>query len=180
MFYKHWEKIALALTALFWAGCDDSGSSAVCLYGPDPNYSSEAITFESSSSEEVKSSSSIAEESSSSIRELLSSSSIAVVYGPMAVNCYNDTAVNDSGKVFDIIKCEDGKKYLHEPGLYDELPETQKELPEGVNINMPMPSNSYAGNCEISGDICYERAPDDSVMGGCRPIVNCPKKKDNE
>ena len=42
MFYKHWKKIALALTALFWAGCEDSASSAVCLYGPDPNYSSPA------------------------------------------------------------------------------------------------------------------------------------------
>lgn len=58
MFYKHWKKIALSLTALFWAGCEDSASEAVCLYGPDPNYSNEAITPESSSSEEVKSSSS--------------------------------------------------------------------------------------------------------------------------
>ena len=74
MFYKHWKKIALTLTALFWAGCDDSSSSAdVVLYGcpddvcaPAPESSSEASTPSSSSSEEVKSSSSIAEESSSS------------------------------------------------------------------------------------------------------------------
>ena len=81
MFYKHWKKIALSLTALFWASCDDSASSAVCLYGPDPNYSnpienpvssssvSESSSSEaknSSSSKEVKSSSSIAEEPSSS------------------------------------------------------------------------------------------------------------------
>ena len=58
MFYKHLKKIALTLTAFFWAGCEDSASEAVCLYGPDPNYSNEAITPESSSSEEVKSSSS--------------------------------------------------------------------------------------------------------------------------
>mgnify|MGYP003556966733 CR=1 FL=1 len=33
MFYKHWKKFALALTALFWAGCDDSASSSeVVLY----------------------------------------------------------------------------------------------------------------------------------------------------
>ena len=50
MFYKHWKKIALSLTAFFWAGCDDTGSSAVCLYGPDPNYSSPEEQ-ESSSSE---------------------------------------------------------------------------------------------------------------------------------
>jgi len=37
MFYKHWKKIALALTGFFWAGCDDSASSSeVVLYGcPD-------------------------------------------------------------------------------------------------------------------------------------------------
>ena len=80
MFYKHWKKIALSLTALFWASCDDSASSAVCLYGPDPNYSSPAENPVSSSSDEFfgaplygdipvfeSSSSSIAEESSSSL-----------------------------------------------------------------------------------------------------------------
>jgi hypothetical protein len=66
MFYKHWKKIALALTALFWAGCDDSGSSAVCLYGPDPNYSSATENPVSSSSETTKTSSSSVEKSSSS------------------------------------------------------------------------------------------------------------------
>lgn len=66
MLYKHWKKIALALTALFWAGCDDSASSAVCLYGPDPNYSSPAENPVSSSSESTEESSSSIEESSSS------------------------------------------------------------------------------------------------------------------
>lgn len=91
MFYKHWKKIALTLTALFWAGCDDSASSSeVVLYGcpddicaPAPESSSDSNTPESSSSkevtssssEEVKSSSSIAEESSSSEQEKSSSSS---------------------------------------------------------------------------------------------------------
>lgn len=66
MLYKHWKKFALALTALFWAGCEDSASSAVCLYGPDPNYSSPAENPVSSSSETTKTSSSSVEESSSS------------------------------------------------------------------------------------------------------------------
>lgn len=71
MLYKHWKKIALALTALFWAGCEDSASSAVCLYGPDPNYSSPAENPVSSSSEAAKpeSSSSVEESSSSSVFE---------------------------------------------------------------------------------------------------------------
>ena len=58
MFYSHWKKIALTLTALFWAGCEDSASSAVCLYGPDPNYSSATENPVSSSSETTKTSSS--------------------------------------------------------------------------------------------------------------------------
>lgn len=37
MFRKHWTKFILALTSFFWAGCEDSSSEAVCLYGPDPN-----------------------------------------------------------------------------------------------------------------------------------------------
>ena len=84
MFYKHWKKIALSLTALFWASCDDSASSAVCLYGPDPNYSSPIenpvssssvdLVQGSSSSEKVNSSSSEAKNSSSS-KEVKSSSS---------------------------------------------------------------------------------------------------------
>ena len=76
MFYKHWKKIALSLTALFWASCDDSASSAVCLYGPDPNYSSPA--------ENPVSSSSIVEESSSS-SELF----MAPLYGDIPV--FGDT-----------------------------------------------------------------------------------------
>ena len=28
MFYKHWKKIALALTAFFWGGCNDNSSSS--------------------------------------------------------------------------------------------------------------------------------------------------------
>jgi hypothetical protein len=28
MFYKHWKKIALALTAFFWSGCNDNSTSS--------------------------------------------------------------------------------------------------------------------------------------------------------
>ncbi|SIN93889.1 hypothetical protein [Fibrobacter sp. UWB11] len=28
MFYKHWKKIALALTAFFWGGCNDNSTSS--------------------------------------------------------------------------------------------------------------------------------------------------------
>ncbi len=86
MFYSHWKKIALTLTALFWAGCEDSASSAVCLYGPDPNYSSPAENPVSSSSEATEKSSSSIEDSSSSSVDW-SSSSFSAVYAPPTVFC---------------------------------------------------------------------------------------------
>lgn len=70
MFYKHWKKIALTLTALFWASCSETHEEAV-LYGcpPDGCYdepeSSDSNNDESSSSEKTISSSSETASSSS-------------------------------------------------------------------------------------------------------------------
>ena len=79
MFYKHWKKIALTLTALFWAGCDDSASSSeVVLYGcpddicaPAPKSSSDANDTQSSSSETTASLSSEAAKPESSSSEFV-------------------------------------------------------------------------------------------------------------
>ena len=79
MFYDHWKKIALSLTAFFWASCDNSPNEAP-MYGAPPcdsNHcmeapeSSEANGTQSSSSETTASSSSEAAkpESSSSVFE---------------------------------------------------------------------------------------------------------------
>ena len=79
MFYKHWKKIALTLTAFFWASCDNSPNEAP-MYGAPPcdsNHcmeapeSSDANGTQSSSSETTASSSSEAAkpESSSSVFE---------------------------------------------------------------------------------------------------------------
>lgn len=70
MLYKHWKKIALTLTALFWASCSETHEEAV-LYGcpPDGCYdepeSSDSNNDESSSSEKTISSSSETASSSS-------------------------------------------------------------------------------------------------------------------
>ena len=70
MFYKHWKKIALTLTALFWASCSETTEEGV-LYGCPPNgcydepESSESNNDESSSSEKTISSSSETASSSS-------------------------------------------------------------------------------------------------------------------
>lgn len=79
MFYDHWKKIALSLTAFFWASCDNSPNEAP-MYGAPPcdsNHcmeapeSSDANGTQSSSSETTASSSSEAAkpESSSSVFE---------------------------------------------------------------------------------------------------------------
>ena len=64
MLYKHWKKIALALTGLFWTSCDDSSlTDSPDLYGCPPDachdepISSEVNDPESSSSVEASSSS---------------------------------------------------------------------------------------------------------------------------
>jgi len=152
--------------------------------------SSEIAKPESSSKIEDSSSSEVVA-SSSSIKELLSSSSIeessssfenpVPTYGGMAVYCYNDTAVNDSGKVFDIVECDDGQKYLRFQNLYMDLPETQKELPEGVNPVPPTPASGYAQNCTREPDICIDAFTIDEngnekPVGGCYPSIECPEK----
>ena len=97
MLYKHWKKIALALTGLFWASCGDSVSEGVTLYGCPPEYCNDEP--ESSSDESVSSSSAVATssasvtssesaESSSSKQKDLSSSSGNE--GPQGiVDCYD-------------------------------------------------------------------------------------------
>ena len=88
MFYKHWKKIALTLTALFWASCSETHEEAV-LYGcpPDGCYdepeSSDSNNDESSSSETsgVQSSSSKKNVSSSSEAAKPESSSSEFVAG---------------------------------------------------------------------------------------------------
>lgn len=122
--------------------------------------------------------------SSSDVAESSSSFELPVpVYGVESLNCYNDTAVNDSGKVFDIIACKDGKKYLRFQNLYMDLPGTQKELPEGVNPVPPTPASGYgyAQNCTREADICIDAFTIDEngneqPIGGCYPSINCPEK----
>ena len=124
MFYKHWKKIALALTGFFWASCDDSASSAVCLYGPDPNYSNPAENPTSSSSvnqapvssssvaagNETNSSSSEATEESSSSSEAVkpeSSSSEIEMQMPL-YGVIMDTTLCTQVKGDPTITCNDG------------------------------------------------------------------------
>ncbi|MBO7062228.1 MAG: hypothetical protein J6W54_14230 [Fibrobacter sp.] len=82
MFYRHWKKIALALTTLFWVSCSYE-DEAQPLYGvaPSQESSSDAATISSSSeasgsngTTESSSSGNVAESSSSTVAEQSSSS----------------------------------------------------------------------------------------------------------
>jgi hypothetical protein len=66
MIYKHWKKAALALTALFWASCDETSSTSPIEVSQEPGSSSSSTeTLTAGSSETVASSSSVGTESSS-------------------------------------------------------------------------------------------------------------------
>ena len=140
MFYKHWKKIALSLTALFWAGCDDSASSSeVVLYGcpddicaPAPESSSATENLVSSSSETTKTSSSSIEESSSSSVDW-SSSSFSAVYAPPTVFC---TPMDSSVSYFPNDYSADNAKFWKEEAAkhdavakIDSVKETLAETP---------------------------------------------------
>ena len=122
MFYKHWKKIVLALTGIFWASCggdsnstEPSGDCASCVYGVEvPHESSSSLVETSSSFAESSSSyevpvptygcgaiecppsldlsSSSSIEAYSSSSEALSYSSFSAVYAPQTPCNLTDTA----------------------------------------------------------------------------------------
>ena len=88
MFYKYWKVFLLALTSFFWAGCDDSSSEAVCLYGPDPNGAFGPPSEELSSNSADESSSAEAPSSSSEESKLV---------GHRVINVMSDMEVLPEG-----------------------------------------------------------------------------------
>lgn len=161
MFYKHWKKIALALASFFWAGCGDNGSSdEVSMFAPE--YGVQVMP-------------------SDSIGGAVCLYGVeAPVYVEVNNLCYNDTAVNESGRVFKIIDCIDGNKYLRNPG---DAGSEGVELPEGIQVFAPKAGSEKAPNCTSDQDICIERDPSKPIeqdsLAGCHPIINCPAKPDD-
>ena len=109
MFYKHWKKLSLALTAFFWASCNNNTTvTQPPLYGcppggcEQPNSSSEATPESSAakpSSSEAVSSSSQAESSSS-----------LFLYEFAKKPCYRDSkGVKTNGEIAETkLYCDDG------------------------------------------------------------------------
>ena len=107
-------------------------------------------------------------------------------YGCFSTKCYNTTAVNDAGKVFDIIECENGEKYLRHPGIY-ESNLAPNDLPPGVEVFAPQQKPGAIGcgatNCTYSEqDLCVDgfvldEHGNEQPVGGCYPAIECPEKK---
>lgn len=163
MFYRHWRKIALALTGLLWAGCDTE-SEATCLYGPAPD---------------LKDCAADSLEARSTGKPLCSDTSdiglVIALYGvrpdlPQRALCYDATAENAAGKAFEIAECDDGEKYLRNPADWN--PGTE-ELPEGVRPCGPTAGSLRASNCVSAGEVRFES---DDPRAGCREILDCPEK----
>lgn len=107
---------------------------------------------------------------------------VAATYGCFSTICHNATATNDWGEVFDIIECEDGYKYLRQPGFYYEHPELQDNLPKGVEASTPPAGSCGATNCTNKGpDYCIKESY--TTLEGtvreydyCVPTIDCPEK----
>lgn len=76
MFYRHWKKIALALTTLFWVSCSYE-DDAQPLYGVPPSQESSSDAATISSSSEASGSNGTTESSSSNVAQSSSSEGVA-------------------------------------------------------------------------------------------------------
>ena len=97
MFYKHWKKVLLSLTAFFWASCDNSTSAE----DDSASSSSSAIEIPKSSSATNVTESSSSEKGKSSARDSLSSSSETHEDSSSSVteSSSSDTESSSSGEV---------------------------------------------------------------------------------
>ena len=78
-------------------------------------------------------------------------------YGCFPTKCYNTTATDKNGMTISIIECEDGTKYLKNPGLYIEDPKREETLPDDIQIVAPNTDECGATNCKYdSVKICID------------------------
>ena len=188
MFYKHWKKIALALASFFWASCGSDGSSEeISSVQADPSLYGIIEPIENDPSVITSSSSSAEESSSSEFIEMALDYGVPydpddrdTIYTDQTL-CFNDSAQNVEGRVFKIIDCIDGNKYLRDPS---DAGFEGVELPEGVQVFAPKAGSEKAPNCTSDQDICIERNPfkpiEQDSLAGCHPIIDCPAKLDGE
>ncbi len=166
MFYKHWKKISLALTAFFWASCNNATTTEPPMYGVPPDISSSSTTPESSSA--------VTPDSSSA--EPISKNSI----DSAQILCYNESIQSNESRAVEIIECSDGNKYLRDPTIYRLFPNLFSKIPEDVKTEFPTPGSAKASNCR-NETICHDIPIKDEQgntrnAGGCNPTIQCPNK----
>ena len=107
-------------------------------------------------------------------------------YGCISSKCYNSTVVTPSGKVVDIIECDNRYKFLRHPKLYYEDPEVREMMDEDLFFTeyTPTPNERCeASNCKFIGpEICYDMSYNDEngnvhSYDICVATVDCPEKK---
>ncbi|MBR3669600.1 MAG: hypothetical protein IKN70_06280 [Fibrobacter sp.] len=107
-------------------------------------------------------------------------------YGCISSKCYNSTVVTPSGKVVDIIECDNRYKFLRHPKLYYEDPEVREMMDEDLFFTeyTPTPNERCeASNCKFIGpEICYDMSYNDKngnvhSYDICVATVDCPEKK---
>lgn len=166
MFYKHWKKISFALTAFFWASCNNTTVTEPPLYGESPDISSSSATPGSSSA--------VTPDSSSA--EPISKNSI----DSAQILCYNESIQSNESRAVEIIECSDGNKYLRDPTIYRLFPNLFPKIPEDVKTEFPTPGSAKASNCKRT-TICHDIPIKDEQghtrnAGGCNPAIQCPDK----
>ncbi len=103
-------------------------------------------------------------------------------YGCFPTKCYNTTATDKNGMTISIIECEDGTKYLKNPGLYIEDPKREETLPDDIQIVAPNTDECGATNCKYdSVRVCIDAITVDEQgnehgIGACHANIECPEK----
>jgi len=132
MFYKHWKKIALALTGFFWTSCEDTVTSTAPEYGCPDDVCKQGPIDDSSSSNDGSITSSSSETSSSSSSDIAMSMPLYGVVEKFIV-CEEDTAGRkyDGSKVY---RCDDGATCVEKDSItgYGGLPCSPMQTDEGL------------------------------------------------
>jgi len=132
MFYKHWKKIALALTGFFWASCEDTVTSTAPEYGCPDDVCKQSPIDNSSSSTDGAATSSSSEAVSSSSSDIAMSMPLYGVIEKFIV-CEEDTAGRkyDGSKVY---RCDDGATCVEKDSItgYGGLPCSPMQTDEGL------------------------------------------------
>ena len=186
MFYRHWKKVALALTSFFWVGCDDSISVAPAANSLNPGQSSSSIenpltpssssqigsSFQTSSSSETGNTGEASQTSSSSAASSAASSS--------------SEQVQSSGGVFDgwqavplygVIGRLNESSSSTEPAKTPCYPDDVTiETNDATNANSSIRQNTL--RCE-DGVICVETTQESTASPSCSTTgiegeVACP------